>query len=449
MKTYASSLVLLVLALGIGVYLWRERSTPALTPGSVALLRTDPQAVRQVELAVGERKLTLRRSTSGGQWRVLSGGKNAPAEPNRVRDLLQSLQLVQASTSHGLTRERDYGLVPPRATLTLTSGQGRTRLEFGNLSPVARDQVYARANGVVGLVSTAPLQRALGDLEAWRDRAILRFEPQSVTRFVVKKAATLTLQKQGSGSRAFWQIVAPLQARADGSNSETFLRTLASALFVGSDTVTLPPSAASVGEVSVQTPAGRQTLSVYALSGARTTAPWVGRNTAGSTFVLPPSIGALLDRPLLAWREKSVLPFRIGDIERIQIAYQGTTQLWQRNGATWFTGRGDSATEVGSTVRDTLLETLLATQNLRATRFELLAAVQKRGLTPAVELRLNDQIVRVGRAGGDLWATSSAFPDAAQLAPADFAAFQSTLGRLFPAPPSPQSHSTKRTKDTP
>ena len=161
--------------------------------------------------------------TAQGVWR-LTYPFPASADAVAVAKLLDAVLLFKpgdmltASDMRALGRNaRDFGLSPPKLTISVASGSRKMTLEFGGNTPSGAE-VYARA-GVPGAavftVPAATFSAVPADTDAFRRRRIFESSLASVVAadFRVPGATFVKLVHSGSS----WQIAQPDKATADAA----------------------------------------------------------------------------------------------------------------------------------------------------------------------------------------------------------------------------------------
>ena len=160
--------------------------------------------------------------TAQGVWR-LTYPFPASADTVAVAKLLDAVLLFKpgdmltASDMRALGRNaRDFGLAPPKLTISVASGSRKMMLEFGGNTPSGAE-VYARAGapGSVFTVPAATFAAVPDDTDAFRRRRIFESSLASIVAadFRVPGATFVKLVHSGST----WQIAQPDKAPADAA----------------------------------------------------------------------------------------------------------------------------------------------------------------------------------------------------------------------------------------
>ena len=111
-----------------------------------------------------------------------------------------------------------YGLAPPLTTLSIETGTDQQTIELGKKNDFSSD-LYARVRGsnqvvMVGGAFDYQVAKTLFDL---REKRLITFIPDSITRLDVTRANGSTYTLERRGGRRFFVSAGDLSAEADGS----------------------------------------------------------------------------------------------------------------------------------------------------------------------------------------------------------------------------------------
>jgi hypothetical protein len=169
---------------------------------------------------------------SGGVWRLVRP-LEYPAQARSIEALLAALeQLVPATKIPGAQlyqnpgRAAAYGLDPPRASLILSRAESRQQVLIGSLTPPG-DQVFVQVVGGEGVsvVDAALLKWIPETANAWRDTALFKLGADAFDSVLVTAGErVIELKRDRAGPS--WQIVRPMQARADAVRLENMIQAL-------------------------------------------------------------------------------------------------------------------------------------------------------------------------------------------------------------------------------
>jgi hypothetical protein len=214
-----SFLILVVLALGLGAYIYfvesrRDTSDPALNKDKLFAVEADAVEELRVRAADGS---TTALKKEGGTWRIVEPAA-IDADESTVSSLVSTLTSadIQRALEPAPANLADFGLEPPRYSVGFrAAGDAAMKtLRIGNKTPTGAD-LYARVEGEPRVVLVSAylddsLNRTTFDL---RDKTVLKFQRDavdSVTMSVVK-SPTVTLAKSADQ----WRLTSPVEARAD------------------------------------------------------------------------------------------------------------------------------------------------------------------------------------------------------------------------------------------
>lgn len=215
MKGLRSFLLLLVVAVGLGVFVYYDSKKAPGDEKKQEKVFADVQSdkIEQVTLkAESGEQTTLQKQ--GTAWQVTQPAA-VPADEAEISGItsnLASLQ-VQRVVDDQATDFKQYGLDPARIDITFKAGGKEHRLLLGQKTPTGAD-MYAKLPGGprVFLVSSyldTTFNKSTFDL---RDKTILKIDREKVDRLELQTPGrTVTIAKQG----ADWRIMAPSDARAD------------------------------------------------------------------------------------------------------------------------------------------------------------------------------------------------------------------------------------------
>ena len=197
------------------------------------LCPVEPDSVDTVAVSAhGGARMALKRKS--GTWRIVEPFQ-AAADPAPVAQLLDMLTLTPIDDMRTEDELRqlneslaDFGLNPPRATVSLAVGGATNVVHFGAATASGKE-LYARVEGVrnVFTLSAAAFAAVPTDVDAFRPRALIACPPDEIAglEFRVPDAAFVKLVRDGTA----WRMTAPLAAAADAAAVSTLAERLASA----------------------------------------------------------------------------------------------------------------------------------------------------------------------------------------------------------------------------
>jgi hypothetical protein len=208
--------ILFLAVVGYERFVYRPPAGPLpLLPGLVAA-QVDAIQVRPPDAP------EIRVERTNGTWR-LTRPLSYPGQANSIEALLESLeQIVPATTITGTELKSgtetggSYGLETPRASLVLSAGGVRQQLLIG--SPTAPgDQVFVQVVGSEGVsvIDSELLKLIPVSANMWRDTELFDLEDGIYDSISVTSGGGVLELTRDAADRT-WQIIRPMQARADG-----------------------------------------------------------------------------------------------------------------------------------------------------------------------------------------------------------------------------------------
>ena len=188
MKKHATTLVLLLLAVVLGVWLWIDRDK--VSEGerkrreSSAFVAWRKDEVSRVEIAhPGETVVLERDAKSDSPWRMTSP-RAERADQAAVERLLTTMEF--ASVVRKPTESAALGLEQPRASGAVTMGGLVMRFVLGAPSPRPEGSSYFRLDGEPPIVVSKELaDTLLQGADAYRDRAVVPYLSLDLSHFAV------------------------------------------------------------------------------------------------------------------------------------------------------------------------------------------------------------------------------------------------------------------------
>ncbi|MCC5843280.1 MAG: DUF4340 domain-containing protein [Verrucomicrobia bacterium] len=234
MKAFRS-LILLLLVLGLGAYIYwvdaEKESTPEREAAqrrafSIDLDRLDGVTIRRPEYTLG-----LRRQ--GEEW-LLSSPEGVPASQATVRQTLSRLRALSRGEliTPADMRERgqtlaDFGLAVPVAVLTLEDSRGERRYRIGNPNPLGNAlYVKEESSQNVMLISSDLMEILPLRADAFRDRRILT-PPANAVRGLSFHSPERMVRLEVQGDQ--WVLSEPFRFPAQQDRVASLLEQLASA----------------------------------------------------------------------------------------------------------------------------------------------------------------------------------------------------------------------------
>lgn len=184
-----------------------------------------PHEVKKIELSTGDQEIVLSKHDDGGGW-ALEQPLRDKADDTQVQSFLSSVQGMRAQDfiDQPLLKAEEYGLAPPRLSVSLTVGSENTRqtiLVGGEKSEEAGGKkVYVKRDDkeTLFLVGDWVLRDLNKTANEFRDKTVARFDEGQAAKIVVTRrdGDGFTLSR---GAEQKWTI----DKTHDGTLKETAL----------------------------------------------------------------------------------------------------------------------------------------------------------------------------------------------------------------------------------
>jgi hypothetical protein len=433
----SSTLILLVVALGLGGYLYFfEAERPVADPDAKTPVFTyDAAKINQIEIKSSGGEITALRKGANDTWTIVKPIE-APADRNAVSDIVTNLSKVeeQRVVDENAADLKTYGLAEPRVEVTFhVEGEKEPkRILIGEETPTSSGTYAKLPNGNRVFLVDSGLQTAVNKPTFdFRDKAALSFDQTKVTSLeLVSASQTIRLEKSDNE----WNLVKPVQAPADFVSVNGVLGQLQSAQMTAlkerpEEIKDLKPYGLDKPVVVATLGMGGTSMKFELGKEADTGSVW-GRDPARpAVFSINNGVAMELQKRVEDFRRKEVFDFRPFNTTRFEITRGKETRAFER-----VKGTGENAVDTWKqvapstkTVDSSNLEgALLDFSNLRAESFVATAGAATGHNNPAavVVVKFDDgkkeERVAFGTAGSSVFATRADQPGALKLEPGKY-----------------------------
>jgi hypothetical protein len=374
MRGLRSFVVLLVVAVGLGAYIYfvDAKRTPGAASDREKVFEIESGEVTEMTIRTETGEVTsLRRADDG--WRIVEP-EELTADRTEASGLATSLSTleVQRVVDEAPPSLAEYGLETPRVEVTFRTGETAEprRLIIGDKTATGGD-LYARTDAsqrvfLIPAYLESTFNRSLFEL---RDKSVLKFDRDRADAIALVTGDRTVELRKADGQ---WRLTSPLQARGDYSTVEGLVGRLSTGQMksiVDADDATLrtygfdrPFVTARIGSGSAQA-----TLQVGAetADGGR-----YARDTSRPlVFTVDSYLVDELTRDASEYRPKDVFEFRPFNATRLEVERNGATVVFEKQEGEPddFRDRWAQTSPARETIDTAKLDDLLsALSNLRA-----------------------------------------------------------------------------------
>ena len=439
-----STLILLVVALGLGGYLYfveSERPIPD-ENAKKKVFAYDSAKITQVQIKSSGGEITSLRKGANDTWTIVQPA-DAPADRNAVSDVVTNLANLeeQRVVDENAADLKAYGLAEPRVDVTfhVDADKEPKRILLGEKTP-ANSGTYAKlpSSNRVFLVGTTVETAVDKSTFDFRDKAAVQFDQTKVTSLELA-SGTQTIRLEKSGEE--WKIVKPLQAPADFVSVNGVIGQLQSTQMT--QLKDRPEDVKDLKQYGLDKPVVVATIGTGSSSvrfelgkEADSGAVWARDPSKPAVFSVNNGVAMELQKKVDDFRRKEVFDFRPFNTTRFEITRGKDIRAFER-----VKGTGENAVDTwkqvvpaAKTVDSSNLEgALLDFSNLRAESFAPAAGAATGHANPSavIVVKFDDgkreERVVIGTAGANVFATRADQPGALKV---EAAKYQDALKKL-------------------
>jgi hypothetical protein len=379
MRGLRSTIILAVLALGLGGYIYfveskKEPSSDLPKKDKVFALESDKVQEVRIKSESGE-TTTVRKS--GDAWQVVEPAPLAAdqAELSSITSNLSSLEM-QRVVDENASDLAGYGLAKPRIEVAFKAASDKDyrRLQLGDKTATGGDLYAKLANDKkVFLISgylESTFNKTTFDL---RDKSALKFDRDKVDSITVETADHTVQASKQSGE---WKLTQPVQGRADYGAVEGILGRLNTAQMkkiVTQDAKDLKEYGLDKPAVTATLAAGSSRAALQIGKAAEEGNVYARDTSRPAVFTVESSLLDELKKGPGDYRRKDLFEFRPFNAARVEIVRDGKTYAFEKVKGTGKDANTEKWRQVAPSARDvdaTKIDTLLSRlSNLRAQSF--------------------------------------------------------------------------------
>jgi hypothetical protein len=432
MGRIGSTLILLVVALGLGGYLYFvESERPIANPDAKKPVFTyDAAKINQVQIKSSSGEVTALRKGANDTWAIVKP-VDAPADRSSIGDVVTNLSKLeeQRLVDENAADLKAYGLAEPRVDVTFhVDGEKEPkRILLGEKTPSSSGTYAKLPSGnrvfLVDIAVEAAVDKPTFD---FRDKSALAFDQAKVTSLELASAGqTIRLEKSANE----WKLVKPVQAPADFVSVNGVLGQLQSAQMTAlkdrpEDLKDLKQYGLDKPVVVATLGTGDSSLKFELGKEADAGSVWGRDPSKAAVFSINNGVAMELQKKVEDFRRKEVFDFRPFNTTRFEITRGTATRAFER-----VKGTGDNAVDTWKQVApaakavdsSNLEGALLDFSNLRADSFVAAASAATGHNNPAavIVVKFDDgkkeERVVIGTAGSGVFATRADQPGALKI----------------------------------
>lgn len=243
-------LILLVVALGLGAYIYfvESKRNPSDLEKKDKVFTIDSSKIDSIEVKAASGETTTLKK-NGTDWQIVAPD-TMDADASAVTTLVSTLESLEVSrvVSDNPSSVKEYGLDPPKYVVgyKLAGETAFHKLDVGDKTPTGSD-LYARVEGqpkllLVGAFNGDSLNRTPFDL---RDKTVLKFQRDGVDTLKLEGGTGPAVDLTRKADE--WRLTAPTAAKADFGTVDGIVGTLAGARMKTIEPAVAPAAGAPAG----------------------------------------------------------------------------------------------------------------------------------------------------------------------------------------------------------
>ena len=428
MRGLRSLIILLVIAIPLGWYAYRDSSRPAdegEKRDKVFTVEADKIQELSLKSESGER---TRLQKSGTEWKIVAPA-GAPPDANEISSVTSGIATVEIDSviDENPPDLKEYGLAQPRIEVTFKADGKERTLLIGQKTPPGTDLYAKRAGETKVFLIPGHLESTFNktafDL---RDKAVVKVDRDKLDAVEFTAGGRTSRFVKPSGE---WQIAAPVQARADFSAIEGIVSRLSG---LQMKSIVETPEADSK-KYGLDKPAATIKFGSGSSEATLVIGGPAGEGTVYARDLSRPAIVTIessvldeLKKDPSEFRQKDLFDARGFNSTRLEIVRAGQTYAFEKTKVKNKEGQDEEkwrqlspqARELDQPAFDTLLSALTG---IRATGFVDGSAAAKALSTPELSATIKfdegkkEEKVALGKSGTEAFASRAGEPGAAKI----------------------------------
>ena len=431
MRGLRSTIALLVVALGLGAYIyfvtWKKDGSTAASKGKRVFQSIESGDIAELTIkAENGDRTTVKKE--GDHWQIVSPIQTAAAESDVIAaaSALANMDSVRV-VDEAPTDLAQYGLASPRVEVEYKAAGEKPsgKLLIGSKTPTGSN-VYAMKGDEKRVILVADYQNASLNKSTFdlRDKSVMKLEREKVDGVEVSYSGKgFGFAKKGDD----WRVSQPLSAAADAGTVESLVGRVQSAQM--KSIVSEQPTPADLKKFGLEKPDVTVTVNMgsaratLAVGGAAAENAVYARDMSKNMIVtVEKSLADDLKKPLDEYRRHEAFDFRAFTANHVELTRGGQTFVFDR-----VKGQGDNAQDTWKRVSPNPADVdkakmdsfLAGLADIRATSFTPTTAktgIEKPALV--VDAKFEDgkkeERVTFGQSGSDVYFTRPGEPGAAK-----------------------------------
>jgi len=232
MKKYISTLIITLLAVGLGIYVLKFDKTPENKYGTEKnILNLSKESISTITIIQSEMEDIVIKKSNTGDWTVSS----YTADINLVNGLLEELSPFRAL--RGITLDtgklEDFGLKEPKSRIKVKSGDEEYTVLIGD-NNIDETAYFVMLSNIQELytIQSHKIDKFLKDKYSFRNRQILEFDSDKI-EYIKLVDSQYEIEARKTYDDEDWQLIKPINDRANNGTITTIINSLKNLQAIG------------------------------------------------------------------------------------------------------------------------------------------------------------------------------------------------------------------------